>query len=101
MKGINRREVVKIVQEAIIEFNELQVSPTKKILFDEDTKLYGAGGNLSSIELVTFIVELEYKLEEQLGLSESLTSEKAMSQKNSPFRTIGTIVDYICSLEVE
>lgn len=101
MANMNRDEVMKMIQEVIEEYNDLQDSEEKKIAFDENTKLYGSGGKLKSIDLVTILVELESKLEEAFQISGALTSEKAMSQKNSPFRTIATLADYICSLEVE
>ncbi|MCT4605426.1 MAG: hypothetical protein N4A64_04845 [Marinisporobacter sp.] len=100
MNKINPSELMNIIKEVADEFNESQ-DFEKKITVKEDTKLYGSGGILSSIELVTFIIELEYKLEDEFGILGVLTSEKAMSQKNSPFRTIKTLVEYICSLEVE
>ncbi|AOY78276.1 hypothetical protein BJL90_06950 [Clostridium formicaceticum] len=89
-----------MIKEAVEEYNQLQETEEDKIPFGEETKLYGNGGLLKSIDLVTLIVELEYKLEERYGLLGVLTDEKAMSQKNSPFRTIQTLADYISSLEV-
>jgi len=40
-------------------------------------------------------VNIEEKIEDNLGITIDLTDDKAMSQKRSPFRTIGTLVDYI------
>lgn len=101
MKKFNYNEVLILINEVISEFNELQENPEKIVTLNEETVLYGVDGKLKSIDLVTLLVELEYKLEEKFGLSGTLTSEKAMSQKNSPFRTIKTLADYICSLEEE
>lgn len=59
------------------------------------TPLYGHDGGLDSLGLVSFIIALEQALQDELGLSITLADEKAMSQKNSPFRTVETLTDYI------
>lgn len=49
--------------------------------------LMGSEGVLSSIGLVTLVVDLKQKLGEDHGLSVILADELAMSQRGSPFRT--------------
>ena len=66
-----------------------------------DTVLFGKSGKLDSLGLVNLIVATEEQLEDQLGVSLTLASEKAMSQKNSPFRTVGTLTEYIAQLMEE
>lgn len=63
-----------------------------------DTVLFGQNGKLDSLGLVNFVVAAEQNIEEALGVSVSVSDERAMSQRNSPFRTIGTLVDYISLL---
>ncbi len=62
-----------------------------------DTVLFGQDGKLDSIGLVSFIVAAEQKIAQETGRSITLADERAMSQKNSPFRTVGTLADY-CSM---
>ena len=100
MKSVDREGVLQIIEDAIEEFNALEVSADRKLVFSEDTILLGRQGRLKSIDLVRLIIEIEFKLEEIYGMANVLTSEKAMSQKSSPFRTIKTMTDYICSMEV-
>ena len=47
------------------------------------------------LEATIFIVATEEKLENNFGITLSLTDEESMSQKNSPFQTVQTLTDYI------
>ena len=48
--------------------------------------------------LVTFLVDLEQKIEDEFDLDITIADEKAMSLKNSPFRTVSTLKEYIETL---
>jgi acyl carrier protein len=67
----------------------------------ESTSLIGRGSLLDSLGLVTLIVDLEQRLEDEYGISLTLADERAMSQKNSPFRTVRSLADYVCLLIAE
>jgi acyl carrier protein len=67
-------------------------------LTGESTYLIGSGSLLDSLGLVNLIVDLEQRLENEHGISITLADERAMSQKHSPFRTVGSLADYICLL---
>jgi len=60
--------------------------------------LIGRQAVLDSLGLVTLIVDLEQRLEEEYGVSLILVDEHAMSQRSSPFRTLQSLTDYICLL---
>ena len=62
------------------------------------TILYGEFGKLDSLGLMSLIVILEEKLQDDLEIDLVLANEKAVSQENSPFRSIQTLTDYIQSL---
>lgn len=64
----------------------------------EDFVLFGQSGKLDSLGLVTFIVAIEQKFQEELEVTITLADERAMSQKRSPFATIGTLADYAFGL---
>jgi len=85
--------ITKIVFDAIDEINLDLVN--KKILKSLDSELYGHKDLLDSFELVNFIVLVEEKIQERLSKTITLTDDKALSQDYSPFRTVGTLVDYI------
>ena len=63
-----------------------------------DTMLYGQEGKLDSLGLVNFIVAVEQKIEQKFNKSVTLADEKAMSQKNSPFKSVSTLIDYVSVL---
>jgi len=83
--------------KAIDEIN-LQSEDENKLEKKTDTILYGKNSRLDSLGLVNLIVEVEQKIQDELGESIDLTDEKALSQKNSPFLSVQTLSDYIASL---
>ena len=82
----------------VIEKTNKRLPKTQKINMAKDTPLFGEDGVLDSLGLVRFIVAVEQEIQSKLGLSITLADEKAMSQKNSPFRSIGSLGDYIVML---
>ena len=60
--------------------------------------LFGEGGVLTSVDFVTLVLDIEEAVEDATGQSITLADERAMSQKHSPFRTVGTLADYIAGL---
>ena len=60
-----------------------------------DTELFGGKSSLDSLQLVNLIVALEQNIEDQLGTTITIADEKAMSLKNSPFRTIGSLEKFL------
>lgn len=66
-----------------------------------ETSLYGQNGIFDSIGLVSFIAEVEARVAEELDRDVVLADEKAMSRHRSPFRSAGTVVDYVESLLLE
>jgi hypothetical protein len=60
--------------------------------------LIGRQAVLDSLGLVTLIVDLEQRLEEEYSVALVLADERAMSQRSSPFRTSQSLTDYICLL---
>jgi hypothetical protein len=83
------KEVKKFVEENDIELdNELT----------NVTRLIGPESILDSIELVSFIVQLEEELELIYGSVVELANERAMSQRTSPFINVENLSKYIVIL---
>jgi acyl carrier protein len=61
----------------------------------EDTVIVGKDAVLDSVEVVALIVNIEQKLEIDHDVSVTLASDKAMSQRSSPFRTVGVLADHV------
>ena len=72
-----------------------QIHPGKDLHPSADTVLFGAEGVLDSLGLVTFVVGVEQGIEDALQVTLILADERAVSQKNSPFRTVTTFVNYV------
>ena len=68
---------------------------------DESMSLLGKKSILDSLSLVTLIVVIEQKLKEEQDILITIADERAMSQHKSPFRTVGTLADYVCLLAGE
>jgi acyl carrier protein len=66
---------------------------------NETTRLFG--GALDSVGLVSLIVELEQQIADRGEASITIADDRAMSQKRSPFRTIGSLADYVQGLMME
>jgi acyl carrier protein len=90
-------EYSQVVIDAINELNQTLDTPINTE-FGGDAPIYGKHGVLDSISLVSLIVNVEQKIEDQFGVSIILANEKAMSQRNSPFLTIGTLSSYLQTL---
>ncbi len=74
----------------------LEQNGTTGISISESTVVVGSGAVLDSIGVVSLIVDIEQRLEMDHDVSVTLANEKAMSQKNSPFRTVGVLAEHIC-----
>jgi len=92
-KGKVLQTIFGVVDEINMELPEEQLMEKS-----EGFVLFGQSSKLDSLGLVTFIVAIEQKFQEDLGVTVTLADERAMSQKRSPFATIGTLADYVSSL---
>lgn len=93
---ISRAEIVDVILEVAREMNE---SSGAAIAVEQgpDAALYGRDGALDSVGLVSLIVAVEQALEDRFGISVALADERAVSQKRSPFLTIGTLAEYVAT----
>jgi acyl carrier protein len=67
----------------------------------EDTVLVGKDAVLDSLGVVSLIVEVEQRVEAEHGVSVTLANDKAMSQRNSPFRTVAVLTDHLVAMIAE
>lgn len=87
-------KILKIVIDSIDEINS-SLEERVPVEAGVDCFLYGASGVLDSISLVTLVVSIEDAIEDEFNLSILLANDKAMSQRNSPFLTIQSLVNYV------
>ena len=86
--------VFAIVEAAIKELNEELLSPSLDSV-SAQTPIYGGPDSIDSLSLVSLVVDLESRVAGELGKDIVLSDEKAMSARNSPYRTAGSLTDFI------
>jgi hypothetical protein len=64
----------------------------------DETHLLGGQSALDSIGLVTLIADLEGDIQREFGKTVTLADERAMSRTLSPFRKVGTLIEYMVGL---
>jgi len=89
-----RKIIIDLIFKAVEELNQ-QLPKKQQLTKSAHSILFGRNGNLDSLGLVNLIVAIEQNIEDEFGVSITIADERAMSQKHSPFRTIGSLTDYI------
>ena len=89
--------IKRVIFAAIDEIN-LQLSKEKRLQKSMDTVLFGEDSGLDSIGFVTFIVLTEQKIENEFGVTITLTNGQAMSKRKSPFKDVDNLTEYISEL---
>jgi acyl carrier protein len=93
---LDKSAIKQIIFDAIEMINNLK-EDHEKIPVADDTELYGTRGNLDSMGLVGFLIDVEESMQDA-GFDISLSDDKAMSQRNSPFKNVETLTNYIDQL---
>lgn len=88
-----RNRLINIILDAVNEINKT-VEAKPSIELRENYPLFGSQGGMDSISLVSLIVTVEQHIEDEFAVSIILANEKAMSQRNSPFLTVGTLAQF-------
>jgi acyl carrier protein len=98
---MERKEVVGLVLMRLREITS-EISKQKQIempaILDESTRLIGKKAVLDSLGLVNLIISVEQEINDTNGVPITIADERAMSMEKSPFKSVGTLVDYICFL---
>jgi acyl carrier protein len=94
---ITNDKIIQLIYEVVDKINE-QLEEEQKLERSADTVLFGRSGKLDSIGLVNLIVATEEIIEDEFGVTITIADERAMSQKKSPFRTIGSLTNYVLML---
>jgi len=97
---MDREEALKVVVACLKDAVE-QFGGTDAPEITSDTVIVGQGAVLDSIGVVSLIVDIEQRLEMDHDISVTLASEKAMSQRNSPFRNVGVLAEHVCTVIAE
>ena len=92
-----KERLVSIITDVATELNQ-ELKNLIRVELGENAPLYGREGSLDSLGLVNLVIAVEQAIEDELGVTVTLADEKALSQKSSPFRTIGSLAQYAESL---
>lgn len=94
---MERSEIVNLIQTTLVRMKPA-TDAAEGGAYNEETRLIGRNGILDSLGLVNLIVDVEEEVNSRYDAAISLVDDKAMSQKHSPFATIGRLADYILTL---
>ncbi|MAV39347.1 MAG: hypothetical protein CML12_02040 [Puniceicoccaceae bacterium] len=95
--SIDRQNLLELVQTVLRELGE-DLGKEAFLQTDESTPLFGSRSSLDSMNLVNVITDIEERLSDDYNIHITLANASAMSRTRSPFRRIGTCVDYIMEL---
>lgn len=88
-----KEKIQKLVFQAIDDHNNLNKENLIKKTYD--TNLIGNDAVLDSVSLVSFLIDIEGLVQDEFGINFVIMSEKAMSQKNSPFKSVKSLCEYL------
>jgi len=92
---IERHDVVEIICRIV---SQVRGAPQQ---IDENTYLFGAQGFLDSLRLVSVVLEVEGEINDSYNLAISLADNPAVSRERSPYRSVGSLADYVLATAAE
>ena len=93
--NINKDEIIRLI---INKASNIVSAENEETNFDSNSIIFGDNTLFDSLGVVSLIVAVEQAIEDNYNISITLADEKAMSQKHSPFGTVGSLADYIMVL---
>jgi hypothetical protein len=81
-----------------IDWINAELPPDRQLNKAPDTRLLGSQSVLDSLHLVSLLIGIEREIEDAFGVTLTLADERALSMKESPFRTIQSLANYIVGL---
>lgn len=94
---MHRQDLVEMMVGMLTQALEDEGS-TESGLANAGSPLLGADAVLTSMGLVTLITDVESVLEEDHGTEVTLVSEDAFSRRQSPFRSVEALADYVLEI---
>lgn len=88
-------DLINLILETAKEVSEQESLSIQNL--SADTILYGDGGILDSMALVSLVIAVEQAIEDKYEQSVGLADEKAMSQSRSPYRSAARLAEYAAS----
>ena len=88
----SKEKITQTIFDAVEEVNIL-LSEDERLEKLPETLLAGEKGNLDSLGLINFIVEVESRVQKELGLTIDLI--KTLESPDNPMESIGQLIHYI------
>ena len=89
-----KQKAFEVVRKAVAELAEDMGFPAL-VNPVESTPLFGGDDGIDSLSLVRLVADIERAAELALGKIIVLADERAMSRRQSPFRTVGTLSELL------
>ncbi len=86
--------VIDAIHSAVDDLNQI-LDADERLGKSPDEALIGKDAKLDSLGLVNLIVLVEEKIQQKFGVGITLVDERAMSQSKSPFRTLGSLAEFV------
>jgi acyl carrier protein len=78
-----------------VDWINAELPPDRQLVKTPDTRLLGPQSVLDSLHLVSLLIAIEREVADTIGMTLTLADERALSMKESPFRTIQSLASYI------
>ncbi|MDY0222944.1 MAG: hypothetical protein RBR67_17575 [Desulfobacterium sp.] len=92
---MGKANVLEMVVDCLERLNQSLIVEERVSTMPDDV-LFGEGSFLDSMGLLNLLIDVEEHLEEH-DIFITILDDHALSQKHSPFKSIATLTDYICS----
>lgn len=89
--------VKQIVLEAIEKFNK-SLPEERRLKKSLGAALLGGEENLDSLEFLNLVALIEKNIAKEFKVPFTVFDVNAMTKKNHPFRTVGTLIEYLTEL---
>lgn len=89
-----QQQALELVKKAVTDLAEDCGFP-ELLNATESTPLFGGELGIDSLSLVRLVADIERDAERRFGVAVILADERAMSRRNSPFRTVGTLAELL------
>ena len=93
----NSQKILDIIYKAIDALNDT-LPHDRKVEKSPEAGLFNDLGAVDSLGLTLMIVDLEQKIEEDLGVRLTLVNNDTLSQEDSPFNNVSALAQYIESM---
>jgi acyl carrier protein len=94
---MTREDVIREIYDALRRVNELR-RPDDHLACAEETVLFGPGGGLDSLGLISLVMDVEQAVNARAGATLTLADERALALRYNPFRNVRSLADRVIEL---